>query len=191
MDKIVPNNLKCCQNRRKKSPKKTLTETCQVCGDKASKQQHYGSKAIVCFSCRAFFRRCVQKKKKLIEVQCNSFLLQASGTCQIKPETRSVCRYVSSRLFSKLKLNIFLHYFSFCRYKKCCLIGMKAKFVMTIDDIAEMKEKAKDAKRNGIQSKYLAPTTCEKQCSKSQKEMDWETEEEFLLWLLKDDQINS
>ena len=68
---------------------------------------------------------------------------------------------------------------------------MKAKFVMTIDDIAEMKEKAKDVKRNGIQSKYLAPTTYENQCSKSQKEMDWETEEEFLLWLLKDDQINS
>ena len=189
MDKIVPNNLKSSRKRQKKSPKKTLTETCQVCGDKASKQQHYGSKAIVCFSCRAFFRRCVQKKKKLIEVQCNSFLLQASGTCQIKPETRSVCRYVLVP-GCKLKL-IFSYHFSFCRYKRCCLIGMKAKFVMTIDDIAEMKEKAKDVKRNGIQSKYLAPTTYEKQCSKSQKEMDWETEEEFLLWLLKDDQINS
>ena len=93
MDRIVSENYS-CQRRRQKGSKKPLFGTCQVCGDKAPHQQHYGCKAEVCYSCRAFFRRCVKKNIIPVKIQCNSFLIKA-GTCQIKPETRSVCRYVN------------------------------------------------------------------------------------------------
>ena len=102
MDKIVP-ETKSSTKRRQKRPKKPFFGTCEICGDKAPKQQHYGCKAEVCYSCRAFFRRCVNKNINPLKIQCNSFLIKV-GSCQIKPETRSVCRYV--RKFSS-KCNIF------------------------------------------------------------------------------------
>ena len=61
---------------------------------------------------------------------------------------------------------------------------------MTRDDIAEMKEKVRDAKRTGIQSKYLAPTSYETRCQEVELNA-WEPDENFLQWLLKDDQINA
>ena len=70
-----------------------VTAICHVCGDKASHHKHYGCNAEICFSCRAFFRRCVKKNKIPEKILCNSFLVEA-GTCQIKPNTRSICRYV-------------------------------------------------------------------------------------------------
>ena len=66
--------------------------TCHVCGDKASHHKHYGCNAQVCYSCRAFFRRCVKKKKIPVAIQCNNYLY-GPGTCPIQPETRSLCRY--------------------------------------------------------------------------------------------------
>ena len=60
---------------------------------------------------------------------------------------------------------------------------------MTRDDIAEMKEKVRDAKCTGIQAKYLAPTSYENRCQ-GEKEVElnvWEPDENFLQWLLKDD----
>ena len=71
-----------------------FTATCNVCGDKASTHKHYGSQEKVCYSCRAFFRRCVKKKKIPVAIMCNSYLV-GPGTCQIRPQTRSICRYVS------------------------------------------------------------------------------------------------
>ena len=196
MDRIVSENYS-CQRRRQKGSKKPLFGTCQVCGDKAPHQQHYGCKAEVCYSCRAFFRRCVKKNIIPVKIQCNSFLIKA-GTCQIKPETRSVCRYVNyQKTGGKYRQNIglnvnklsrfFSRYFSYCRYQKCCTIGLNKNFVMTKDDIAEMKEKIHEAKITGIRCKYLALTNYEKRC-KDQIEVDlngWEPEEDFLQWLLK------
>ena len=93
MDTLVTEDLNWLS--RRKRLKKSLSERCQVCSDKASTQQHYGSKVHLCFSCRAFFRRCVQKNRIFVEIQCNNYILQAAGTCQITPENRSVCRYVT------------------------------------------------------------------------------------------------
>ena len=65
---------------------------------------------------------------------------------------------------------------------------MNTNFVMTNDDIEEMKEKVQDSKLTGIEAKYLAPTNYEKRCKDSvQVDLsDWEPEEEFLQWLLND-----
>ena len=80
---------------RRKRRRKSLSERCQVCSAKASTQQHYGSKAHLCFSCRAFFRRCVKQNREFMEIECINHILQAAGTCQITTENRSVCRYVT------------------------------------------------------------------------------------------------
>ena len=80
--------------------------------------------------------------------------------------------------------------FSFCRYQKCCSVGMNTNFVMTNEDIVEMKEKAHVAKSSGMESKYLAPTSYEKRC-KGQMQVDlngWEPDEDFMQWLLQDEQ---
>ena len=92
-DTLVTQDLKCPSRRKRR--RKSLSERCQVCSDKASTQQHYGSKAHLCFSCRAFFRRCVKQNREFVEIECINHILQAAGTCQITPENRSVCRYVT------------------------------------------------------------------------------------------------
>ena len=43
------------------------SEKCKICGDKASKHIHYGGKS--CHSCRAFFRRCVNKFKRSVVLE--------------------------------------------------------------------------------------------------------------------------
>ena len=66
---------------------------------------------------------------------------------------------------------------------------MNAEFVMTKDDIIEMKQKAKKAKCSGVQSKNLAPTSYEQRCNQAmQMQVDlngWEPDDEFMEWLLK------
>ena len=51
LDSLIAESLS-LPNKRKRSSSRALLETCDICGDKASKQNHYGSKAHVCFSCR-------------------------------------------------------------------------------------------------------------------------------------------
>ena len=66
---------------------------------------------------------------------------------------------------------------------------MNPDFVMTDEDIAEMKLKANEAKCHGIQSKHLAQTSYEKRCKDPQIKPDlngWEPDEEFMEWLLKE-----
>ena len=66
---------------------------------------------------------------------------------------------------------------------------MNPDFVMTDEDIAEMKLKANEAKCHGIQSKDLAQTSYEKRCKDPQIQPDlngWEPDEEFMEWLLKE-----
>ena len=46
-------------SRKRKLDKEDLESLCSVCGDKATKFNHYGGRG--CQSCRAFFRRTVEK----------------------------------------------------------------------------------------------------------------------------------
>ena len=66
---------------------------------------------------------------------------------------------------------------------------MNTNFVMTNDDLAEMKEKVDDAKRIGIRPKYLALTSYEKRVQVQDIDAlhGWEPDEEFLQWLLQDE----
>ena len=78
---------------------------CAVCGDKAAKLRysHYG--AVSCFSCRAFFRRAIEKS---LLVNC-----QRSSNCQINKITRRKC--------------------AACRFAKCKAVGMKHSTVTQLE----------------------------------------------------------
>ena len=89
---------------------------CQVCGDLANAHNHYG--AIVCFSCRAFFRRGSNKGSKAKFV-CNN----QDEKCEITVATRKRCLL--------------------CRYKKCLEVGMRPDWVMSDEDKVEMWQKWK------------------------------------------------
>ena len=98
--------------RRKKFIRKV---TCQVCGDVANDHNHYGAK--VCYSCRAFFRRGSNQKKK--QYVCTNL----DQKCVIDVKNRKQCL--------------------FCRYKKCLAVGMRADWVMNEQEKEEMWEKRK------------------------------------------------
>ncbi|CAD5235762.1 unnamed protein product [Bursaphelenchus xylophilus] len=73
-------------------------EPCPVCGDKVS-GYHYG--LLTCESCKGFFKRTVQNKKKY---GCN-----AEGKCVVDKTCRKRCPY--------------------CRFEKCVAKGMKVEAV--------------------------------------------------------------
>ena len=89
---------------------KQLREACQVCGDAAATHSHYG--AIICFSCRAFFRRSVVERRAY---QCVRW---AQGACVVDSVTRTNCKR--------------------CRLDKCLRVGMKPQLV---DAVKQQKER--------------------------------------------------
>lgn len=78
---------------------------CHVCGDKST-GSHFGG--ISCESCKAFFRRSVQKNR-FEDYKCSY-----SGECKMNTNTRKICQ--------------------FCRYKTCLSIGMRPKWVLSDDE---------------------------------------------------------
>ena len=101
---------------KRKRPKFIRKVACQVCGDVANDHVHYG--AIVCYSCRAFFRRGVTNQ--------TPFYCAQDQNCAITKATRKHCQY--------------------CRFQKCLGIGMKHDWVMTEDDKREKKEVSEQRK---------------------------------------------
>ena len=89
---------------------KQLREACQVCGDAAATHSHYG--AIICFSCRAFFRRAVVERR---HYNCVRW---AQGACTVDAVTRTNCKK--------------------CRLAKCLRVGMKPQLV---DAVKQQKER--------------------------------------------------
>lgn len=75
-----------------------VTDSCAVCGDRATKLRysHYG--ATSCFSCRAFYRRAIEKGS------FRNYACSLEGTCEITTKTRKKC--------------------PFCRFSKCKRVGM-------------------------------------------------------------------
>jgi retinoid X receptor beta len=74
---------------------------CSICGDLAPDHMHYGG--VACFSCRAFFRRSVDK--------AHTYHCPENKKCPIDETTRRNCQ--------------------FCRYQKCLESGMKPTWVLT------------------------------------------------------------
>ena len=85
---------------------------CYEFSDLANTHKHFGGGAS-CFSCRAFFRRIVRKKKP---TKCQG----GPQTCVIDVINRAVCAY--------------------CRYQKCLSIGMDPQRVMKGEYLQEKKK---------------------------------------------------
>eukprot|EP00095_Tigriopus_kingsejongensis_P012451 snap_masked-scaffold89_size390429-processed-gene-2.6 protein:Tk12451 transcript:snap_masked-scaffold89_size390429-processed-gene-2.6-mRNA-1 annotation:"heparan sulfate 2-o-sulfotransferase pipe" len=81
----------------------TLPKECAVCGI-TSETFHLNYGASTCFSCRAFFRRAIERSRN------PKFVCKKGGTCEVNPTTRKSCRK--------------------CRFNKCLEAGMKTDFVL-------------------------------------------------------------
>ena len=97
---------------KKKMP--GLTEMCSVCSSPAPPHMHYG--AIVCFSCRAFFRRAIHRKFECV--------YKGTKDCMwaLDPRTRAWCKK--------------------CRFDRCLEAGMKTYLVDR--NLKFQKEKKKE-----------------------------------------------
>lgn len=88
---------------------------CTVCGDRATRLRysHYG--AVSCFSCRAFFRRAIEKGTVY---ECR----KETGGCGVTVATRKKC--------------------AACRFNKCLKVGMTHGKIKRVDDELEDDELA-------------------------------------------------
>lgn len=109
---------------------------CHVCGDKST-GSHFGG--ISCESCKAFFRRSVQRNR-FEDYKCSY-----SGECKMNTNTRKICQ--------------------FCRYKSCLAIGMRPKWVLS-DDERHQKYGSR-RKQNKTKPTSTEETICELEASSS------------------------
>ena len=123
------------KNGKKKRPKFIRIVPCKVCGSDANDHLHYGS--IVCYSCRAFFRRIVANQKEPGACQFN----YGGQKCEVTPKTRSTC--------------------PFCRFAKCLEMGMQREWVMTEVDKEERKKKNELIKQVGKKDRNMPLTSYE------------------------------
>lgn len=86
------------QEKHVNRPNIPLDHACTVCGAPASAHHHYG--AVVCYPCRAFFRRGTTKN-----FQCRT----GKFSCPLEQAVKNRCRG--------------------CRYEKCLQVGMKPAMV--------------------------------------------------------------
>ena len=146
--------------KKRKSPK--LTEICGVCGDRASSHFQYGSQNQICFACRGFFRRIARNKIIPQQKHCNRTSTNMEiGKCQVDLKTRKKCTY--------------------CRYIKCCDLGMKTELVMSKEETKDYMDKAKMAKKTGIASKLLPETKYKSRIRAIQQEKNNQTENQRIL----------
>ena len=89
------------QQVKKRRAPTALTLSCDVCSAPSPDHYHFGGHC--CYSCRAFFRRTIERMEK-IEVVCRT----GKDDCTINSISKSC---------------------SACRYKKCISIGMKKELL--------------------------------------------------------------
>jgi len=112
MPPLAPILNKIRRRGRTRGPGPTLL-SCSVCGDMAPDHMHYGG--IACFSCRAFFRRSVDKS--------SSYQCLDGMNCTIDVGSRRSCQ--------------------FCRFQKCLRAGMKPTWVLSDDEKNQRKKRKK------------------------------------------------
>ncbi|XP_023337649.1 nuclear receptor ROR-gamma isoform X2 [Eurytemora carolleeae] len=86
--------------QRPQKKETSLTSSCTVCGDKATKYRYSNYGTTSCFSCRAFFRRTISKGNQ-------ELFYCGEGNCEVNLNTRKKCQY--------------------CRFNKCIAVGMTYK----------------------------------------------------------------
>ena len=111
------------------SEQPSTTVYCKVCGSQATDHLHYG--ALVCYACRAFFRRQVIKSH-LLPCAYNDI-------CVVTKETKDRCPY--------------------CRFQKCLQAGMKPGWVMDKQDLEQKRKKASIKKNLGLKTSRTLPKT--------------------------------
>ncbi|CAF0876358.1 unnamed protein product [Brachionus calyciflorus] len=102
---LILANLNQQQQQQQQKQQYVDESKCHVCGDKST-GSHFGG--ISCESCKAFFRRSVQKNRH------EDYKCSYSGECKMNTNTRKICQ--------------------FCRYKTCLSIGMRPKWVLSDDE---------------------------------------------------------
>ena len=123
---------------------KQLREACQVCGDAAATHSHYG--AIICFSCRAFFRRAVVERR---HYNCVRW---AQGACTVDAVTRTNCKK--------------------CRLAKCLRVGMKPQLVDAVKQQKERRSLMEIAKKAMSADNPILPEEDEKTMMKKKVLLD-------------------
>eukprot|EP00095_Tigriopus_kingsejongensis_P003901 snap_masked-scaffold296_size217904-processed-gene-1.3 protein:Tk03901 transcript:snap_masked-scaffold296_size217904-processed-gene-1.3-mRNA-1 annotation:"retinoid x" len=78
-------------------------EVCRICQEPATRHLHYGS--IVCFSCKAFFRRAIQNEVHTL------FTCAVENRCEMNSVSRKHCQK--------------------CRWDACLRVGMKSQWVLS------------------------------------------------------------
>ena len=86
---------------KKRRAPTALTLECDVCSAPAPDHFHFGGHC--CYSCRAFFRRTIERMEKL-DVVCRT----GNSNCEVSEKSKSC---------------------SACRYDKCLSIGMKKELL--------------------------------------------------------------
>ena len=105
-------------------------KSCGVCGDLA-KSFHFGG--LSCDSCKAFFRRSVQKDNYQKFTCCHKV------PCIITMATRKNCQY--------------------CRMQRCFAIGMEKSWVMTDMERTALMKSRSEKKQNSVTPTAGAPAT--------------------------------
>ena len=107
--------------------------TCFVCGE-TSKPGHdfirnYGG--VVCFGCRAFFRRSHQNNKTA------NYVCKSSGGCNVTAENRRNCKS--------------------CRYDRCLKAGMRPDLVLSEDQkLVRFRKVLSKKKRISLQTQFMS-----------------------------------
>ncbi|XP_059080176.1 vitamin D3 receptor-like isoform X2 [Tigriopus californicus] len=83
-----------------------FSEKCRVCKEPATRHLHYG--AIVCFSCKAFFRRAIQNNVY------NLFNCSVDNNCEMNGISRKHCQK--------------------CRWEACLSVGMNGNWVLSKEE---------------------------------------------------------
>ena len=83
---------------------KSRSRICSICrGETESFHLNYGASS--CFSCRAFFRRLLQKHKGVPRE--NSYLCKQDGKCELTPENRAKCKKCRLKVIQKKTIHTF------------------------------------------------------------------------------------
>ena len=121
------------------------SKICSICGEE-SESFHLNYGASSCFSCRAFFRRAIQKTREP-KFECKKLLPQLGGLCNIQGrKSRKKCQK--------------------CRYELCLRAGMRPDQVL--EDEAKKTRFRKLITKQLIEETDLPPTTTAPPAARSQ-----------------------
>ncbi len=118
--------------------KASPAQPCEICNCQASEYKYYGARS--CQSCRAFFRRAVQKPGGYQSLKCRAAKKGGAGgaeigRCRIDSQSWRSCRY--------------------CRFQKCLSAGMNPKWVLNDSEKRRRAERLEVIKKERVSEALL------------------------------------